>query len=284
MDRSFGEDGIDLADGLAQSLVRARGQDLLHGLGAGEDDLDRHPGASVADLLDVDADRVYRHVGVGRTVRVGKAASRSRASGLRARSAVKHRPADVVPQPLVVKYELANRLRELVALPLALELPCGLALSFGRGSTRGLDRIGGRTKLVRGDVGDNRRLAGSERGIPCCPTQVSGRAHCVATRRASLGHPDLATHPGAGLLNRMTRSRVLRLGRLEEVKDVLRARCRPEREEMVIRISEGPAAADRHEARVAVFREDHTHMMPPSPAADPASADVFRQLGWPVRR
>src|ERR1700729_1009288 len=32
-------------------------------------------------------------------------------------SAVKHRPADVVPQPLVVKYELENRLRELIALP-----------------------------------------------------------------------------------------------------------------------------------------------------------------------
>jgi hypothetical protein len=38
-----------------------------------------------------------------------------------ARSAVKHRPADVIPQPLVVKYELANRFRELVTLPLALE-------------------------------------------------------------------------------------------------------------------------------------------------------------------
>ncbi len=47
-----------------------------------------------------------------------------------ARSAVKHRPADVVPQPLVVKYELANRLRELVTLPLALESPCALALAF----------------------------------------------------------------------------------------------------------------------------------------------------------
>ena len=38
-----------------------------------------------------------------------------------ARSALEHRPADVVPQPLVVEDELANRLRELVALPPALE-------------------------------------------------------------------------------------------------------------------------------------------------------------------
>src|SRR3982074_2459578 len=50
--------------------------------------------------------------------------------GLRALSAVEHRPADVVPQPLVVEYELANRLRELVALPPGLESPCALALSF----------------------------------------------------------------------------------------------------------------------------------------------------------
>ena len=50
-------------------------------------------------------------------------------AGPYARSAVKHRPADVVTQPLVVKYELANRLRELVTLPLALKSPCGRAPS-----------------------------------------------------------------------------------------------------------------------------------------------------------
>src|SRR5437016_7163836 len=174
-----------------------------------------------------------------------------------ARSAVKHRPADVVPQPLVVKNELANRLRELVTLPLALESPCGPALAFCRSSMCGLDRIGGRTELVRGDVCDGPGLASSVRGMPRCPTQVSGRAHCMAARRASLGHLHLATHPGAGMLDRLTRSWVLRLSRLEEVKDVLCARRRPKSEEMVIRISEGPAAADRHEARVPDLREDH---------------------------
>src|SRR5262249_4799033 len=165
-------------------------------------------------------------------------------------SAVKHRPANVVPQPLVVKYELANRLRALAALPPALESPCGPALAFGRSSTCGLDRIGGRTELVRGDVCNSPGLASSVRGMPCCPTEVSGRAHSMAARGASLGHADLATHPRAGILDRLTRPWVLRLSRLEEVKDVLRARCRPKCEEMVIRISEGPAAADRHEARV----------------------------------
>ncbi len=174
-----------------------------------------------------------------------------------ARSAVKHRPADVVPQPLVVKYELANRVRELVTLPLALESPGGHSLAFRCSSTCGLDRIGGRTELVRGDVSDGPGLASSVRGMPRRPTQVSGRAHCMAARRASPGHSDLATHPGAGMLDRLTRPRVLRLSRLKEDKDVLRARGRPKSEEMVIRISEGPTAADRHEARVPDLREDH---------------------------
>src|SRR6202048_5185708 len=98
--------------------------------------------------------------------------------------AVKHRPADVVPQPLVVEYELADRLRELVALPPALESPCALALSFRRGGTRGLDRIGGRTELVRRDVCDDRRLAGGVRGMAWRATQISGRRPCMASCRA----------------------------------------------------------------------------------------------------
>jgi hypothetical protein len=54
---------------------------------------------------------------------------------------------------------------------------------------------------VRGDVCDGHRPAGGERGMACCPIQVSGRGHRMATRRASLRHGDLAAHPGAGLLN-----------------------------------------------------------------------------------
>jgi len=56
----------------------------------------------------------------------------------------------------------------------------------------------------------------------------------MAAGRASLGHRDLATHPSAGMLDRLTRSWVLWLSRLEEVKNMLCARCRPQSEEMVI--------------------------------------------------
>jgi hypothetical protein len=158
---------------------------------------------------------------------------------------------------LVVKYELANRLRQLVKLPPALKSPDGLALAVRRAGLCGLDRIGGSTEFVRGDVRDSPGLTGSVRGIPCCPTQVSCCGHCMAARRASLGHLDLATHPSAGMLDRLTRSWVLRLSRLEKVKNVLRARCRPMSQKLVIRIGEGPTAADRHEARVSDLREDH---------------------------
>jgi len=174
-----------------------------------------------------------------------------------ARSAIEDRPAHVVPQSLVVEHELANRLRELVTLPLALEPPCGLAVTFGRGGTCGLDRIGGRTEFVRGDVCDDPGLASSVCGMPCCAAKVSGRAHRMAARCPSLHHRDLTTHPGAGVLDRFAWSRVIRLSRLEKVEDVLCARGRPKSEEMVIRISEGPTAANRHEAKVPNLRKDH---------------------------
>ena len=135
----------------------------------------------------------------------------------RVRSAVEHRPADIVPQPLVVKYELANLLRELVTLPPALASPCTLTLASCHASTCGLDRIGGRTEFMRGDVRDGPGLASSVSGMPCRPAQVSGRGHCMAGRRAGLGHGDLATHPGAGMLDRLTWPWVVRLSRLEEV-------------------------------------------------------------------
>jgi hypothetical protein len=107
---------------------------------------------------------------------------------------------------LVVKDELANGLWELITLPLALESPRGPAVAFRRRSTCGLDRIGGGTELVRSDMCNHPGLASSVRGIPCCPTQISGRAHCMAASCASLHHRDLAAHPSTGVLDRLTRS------------------------------------------------------------------------------
>src|ERR1022692_1857644 len=123
-----------------------------------------------------------------------------------ASSAVKHRPADFVSQPLIVKHKLANLLRKLVTLPPALTSTCGLTVAFWHGSTGGFDRVGGSTKLVRGDVRDGPSLARSVCSMPGSPSQVSGRAHGMTARRTSLHHLDLPTHPSAGMLDRLTRS------------------------------------------------------------------------------
>src|SRR5437660_6126957 len=95
-------------------------------------------------------------------------------------SAVEYRPADVVSQPLIVQDKIANRIRQLVALPVALEPASALALAERSSRACGLDRIGCGSELMGGDMCDDRRLTSSIRGMPCCPTQVSGRAHCMA--------------------------------------------------------------------------------------------------------
>ncbi len=116
-----------------------------------------------------------------------------------------------------------NRRGELITLPLALESPYGLAVAFRRRSTCSLDRIGGGTELMRGDMGNHPGLAGSVGGKPCCSTQVSGCAHGMAARRASLHQFRFATHPSTGVLDGLTWSRVFRPSRLEQVQNVLRA-------------------------------------------------------------
>jgi hypothetical protein len=45
----------------------------------------------------------------------------------------------------------------------------------------------------------------------------------MSARPPSLHHRDLTTRPSAGVLDRFTWSWVVRLSRLEQVKDVLRA-------------------------------------------------------------
>ena len=76
----------------------------------------------------------------------------------------------MVPQPLVVEDERANRIRQLVTLPTAL-LPSGiLACSFRRSGARSLDRVGSCTKLVGGDMCHYR----------CLPSRIRGK-----TRRST---------------------------------------------------------------------------------------------------
>jgi len=68
----------------------------------------------------------------------------------------------------------------------ALAPPGALSLGCRRGGADRLDRIGGRPELVRGDVCDHCRLAGSVGRMACRPCQIPGRSHGMATRRAGL--------------------------------------------------------------------------------------------------
>lgn len=140
-----------------------------------------------------------------------------------ASSAVEDRPADVVPQSLVVEYKFPNRLWELLALPPALKPACCLGLAVWRSGTGGLDCIGGRAEFVGSDVRHGASLASRVRGVMCCPPLVSRRSHGMPARCARLHHRDLAASPGAGMLDGLTRSRILRVSGFEQVQDVLSA-------------------------------------------------------------
>src|SRR5438270_9512137 len=172
-------------------------------------------------------------------------------------STVEHRPADLVSQPLILQDELANRIWQLFALPTALEPAGALTLAFGSRGPRGLDRVGRSTELVCGDMRHHRRLAGSICGVPSGSAQLSCRSHGMATNRAGLRHPDLASRPCPNLLDRQTGPRVRGLHRLEEVQNVLCARGSPQSQEPMVGVRKPPPAADSDEPGVAVFGQDH---------------------------
>jgi hypothetical protein len=87
----------------------------------------------------------------------------------------------------------------------------------------------------------------------------------MTARRTRLHHLDLTTNPRAGMLDRLTRTRVLRPHRLEQVKDMLRAQCGPESQEMMVGIGKAPTTAKRDEARVSNLRQNHAGPSFPQP-------------------
>ena len=82
------------------------------------------------------------------------------------RLAVEHRPADVVSQSLIIQDKVADRFRQLLALPLAFPTTSGLALPLWRGCPHGLDCVGRSAELVGGNMRHRRRLARSVGGVP----------------------------------------------------------------------------------------------------------------------
>src|SRR5712692_9207140 len=194
-------------------------------------------------------------------------------------SAVERKPAQVVAQPPVVEHKCSDLAGELSTLPLALQAAGRLAFVFSRGRPRRLDRVSRSTELVGRYMADRRCLAGSVRGMPCCPTQVSGCGVGVAGRRTGLFPPDLTARPGTPEVDRPTWTVVLRPRLHEVVQHVLRAVSRPDRQKAVIVVMEAVAATLGDEPRIPDLREDH-QLSQLAPGLASGARVCRRQLSW----
>src|SRR5690349_24316427 len=94
--------------------------------------------------------------------------------------------------------------------------------------------------------------------MACRSSQIPGRPHRVAARRASLGHPDLAACPSAGLLNGVPRTLLFGLHFLKEVQHMLRTVGCPECKQLVMAIAQGAATTNSDQSGIAQCRENHT--------------------------
>jgi hypothetical protein len=120
-------------------------------------------------------------------------------------NAVEHRPADVVSQSLIIQDKVADRFRQLLALPLAFPTTGGLALPLWRGCPHGLNCVGRSAELVSGNMRHRRRLARSVRGMSSGSAQLSGRSVGEASGRTRLSHRNLTSRPRASQFDGSTR-------------------------------------------------------------------------------
>jgi hypothetical protein len=123
----------------------------------------------------------------GRGRRWGKAVLRRRVGLARRPLAVKHRPADAVPQPLIVEHDLADRLRELLALPPTLESACALPFPSGAAARAALIACyltskGLRVEAVAAPRPSEFAHGAAEKG-GCNQARCSGRSRQRVTRR-----------------------------------------------------------------------------------------------------
>ena len=172
-------------------------------------------------------------------------------------SAVEHRPADLVAQPLIVEDEIAYRVRELCALPFTLETAGFFSLTCWRRCTRGFDGVGRRAQLVCRDMGHRGRLAGSKCRVAGGAAQIARRSHGMAARRARLRHGDLAARPGACRVDSAPRPVVIGLHFLEEVQHLLRAVSCPLREQVMVVVCQCSPAPLSDEPGVALLWQYH---------------------------
>jgi hypothetical protein len=172
-------------------------------------------------------------------------------------SANEGEPAQPVAKPLVVEDEFSDRAGKLNTLPLALPATSTIALALRSSSALCLDRIGGGTEFVGGNVGDHPGLTSGVCRISRSSGQVPGCGIGMASCRPCLSHRDLTPRPGTPHVDRPARTIVPRVCLLEVVQHMLRAVGRPDCEEAVVVILEAAAATHGDEPRIPDLGEDH---------------------------
>nr|WP_205305119.1 hypothetical protein [Nocardioides sp. 616] len=156
---------------------------------------------------------------------------------------------------MVVKDELADRQSELIALPVPFD-PAGRWI-IGSRTASGLDRVGSGTQVVLGDVPNTGCLPSRVGGEAGRAGQEPGGAHRVAPDCACLHHRYVATRPRAGGRDRVSWARIVWLFPLEVAENMLGALGGPQREQLVILVSQGAAPTNSHHARIANLWQDH---------------------------
>jgi hypothetical protein len=148
--------------------------------------------------------------------------------------AIEDRPAQRIPQPLIVKHEFSNLAGKLGALPLALQTTSLHTFSFRGCRACRPDRVCRCAKFVRCHMRHRRSLSSSVSSLPCSTTQCSGSAHSVSGGGTGLRHRNFTAYPGVRLLNRLAWTVIIDLYLLEEMQDVLRAIRRPHGKQAMI--------------------------------------------------
>lgn len=142
-------------------------------------------------------------------------------------STIKHRPARLIAQSLVIKHKLPDFIGKLFALPVALLTTGSFTLVFRSCSLRGPDCICCRAQLMRCHMRDCYRLAGRKGRKLCCTGNLSRCGVGDKGRLMGLAHGDFAPCPGVDQLNCLTRTFIVWLCFFKEMQYMLCASSRP---------------------------------------------------------
>jgi hypothetical protein len=173
------------------------------------------------------------------------------------RSTIEERPADLISESLVVQHELADLVRKLCTLPLALHTTRLVTFTWASRRAHCPHGVGGRAQLVSCHMSHGRGLSSSMGRLPRGAGNIPGCGVRSERSLTGLRHRDLTTHPSMGQLNRPPRPVVPWLRSFKEVQYVPCAIGGPHGETLVIGVLKGATATHGHKSGISLFGEDH---------------------------